>query len=171
MQGKILLALSISILLSLFSCKQIQKSSKTKQDKSTSAGNKKKAGKKEDIFAILERTPCFGTCPVYKLIIYPDGHAVYEGFQHVTHTGKYTTTFTKEELKAIADKAESINYFKLKNNYDSPVTDFPTTVTSLTINGKTKTISNRANAPAELREFEIYLEKLFKDKPLKKMAE
>ena len=169
MQGKILLALSISILLTLFSCKQIQKSSKTKQDKSTSAANKKKSEKdNKSIFAILERTPCFGTCPVYKLVIYPNGHATYEGIQHVTHIGKYTTTFTQEELKAIMDKAESINYFKLKNNYDSAVTDFPTTITSLTLKGKTKTISNRANGPAELKAFEIYLEKLFKEKSLKK---
>ena len=35
----------------------------------------------------LERTACFGTCPIYKLTVYGDGRVEYEGERFVTVTG------------------------------------------------------------------------------------
>ncbi len=33
----------------------------------------------KDVVITLERTQCFGSCPVYKLTVYGDGRVVYEG--------------------------------------------------------------------------------------------
>jgi hypothetical protein len=37
---------------------------------------------------------------------------------------------------------EEADYFNLKDDYNAPVTDLPTTITSLTLNGRSKTVSN-----------------------------
>ena len=59
------------------------------------------------------------------------------------------------------------DYFNLKDNYMAPVTDLPTTITSVTLDGQTKTISNyggcmeldRAEkAPQGLCDFEVKID-------------
>ena len=40
----------------------------------------------------LERTTCFGVCPVYTLTIYGDGRVVYEGTRFVRTEGERTAT-------------------------------------------------------------------------------
>ena len=35
---------------------------------------------KEHLFLSMERTPCFGKCPSYKIMIFNTGNVVYEGF-------------------------------------------------------------------------------------------
>ncbi|HEX8385044.1 MAG TPA: DUF6438 domain-containing protein, partial [Rubricoccaceae bacterium] len=36
---------------------------------------------------VLERTACYGTCPVYTVSAYADGRVVFEGREHVAHVG------------------------------------------------------------------------------------
>ena len=128
------------------------------------------AKENDTIFATLTRTPCFGTCPVYKLMIFKSGLALYEGSQHVEKTGRYLVYFSEEEMKNIEEKAKEIDYFGLKDEYDSPVTDFPTTYTSLRLNGKVKAISNRVSGPKGLTDYqklihEYLMQKEFKELP------
>ena len=129
------------------------------------------AKENDTIFATLTKTPCFGTCPVYKLMIFKSGLALYEGTQHVEKTGRYLVYFSEEELKTIEEKAQEINYFGLKDEYDSPVTDFPTTYTSLRLNGKVKTISNRVSGPKGLSDFEKLIHQYLMQKEFKELPQ
>ena len=129
------------------------------------------AKENDTIFATLTKTPCFGTCAVYKLMIFKSGLALYEGTQHVEKKGRYLVYFTEEELKAIEEKAKDINYFGLKDEYDSPVTDFPTTYTSLRLNGKVKTISNRVSSPKGLTDFEKLIHEYLMQKEFKELPQ
>jgi hypothetical protein len=96
----------------------------------------------------LERSPCFGTCPVYKLAIYSDGKVEYEGLEFVKKTGKAEGRITEDELKQLISEFEKIDYFNLADQYVSGSkkncpevwTDHPTAATSLNWNGKKKTV-------------------------------
>jgi len=95
----------------------------------------------------LERTPCFGTCPFYKLAIYEDGRVEYEGEDHVKHKGKAEGRITKAELEELIREFERIDYLNLADNYTSESkncpqtwTDHPSAVTSLNWQGKKKKI-------------------------------
>ncbi len=122
----------------------------------------------DSLFFSIERTPCYGRCAVYKVNIYLSGHATFEAIRNVTDKdGMYKTVFTKEEMKMISDKAEEIKYSEMENEYDSPVTDLPSVITSLNINGKRKTIKDRHHGPPELRQFEKFAEEIINGKEWK----
>ena len=41
----------------------------------------------KEVVITLERTACFGVCPVYKLTIYGDGRVLYDGIRFVRTEG------------------------------------------------------------------------------------
>lgn len=126
----------------------------------------------DSLFFSMERTPCYGKCPVYKVNIYRSGHASFEAIRNVADkNGIYKTTFTKEEMKMISDKAEEIKYFEMEIEYDSPVTDLPSVITSLNFNDKKKTIRDRHKGPPELRQFEKLAEEIINGKGWEKIGE
>ena len=65
----------------------------------------------------LERTPCFGTCPSYKLTIYDDGKVEYEGRDFVKRKGKAEGQITKAELEELIREFERIDYQNLADDY------------------------------------------------------
>lgn len=113
-----------------------------------------------DVVITLERTACFGTCPVYKLTIYGDGRVVYEGERFVNVTGTQNSQISQEKIKELVDEFYAINYFALKDKYDAPITDMPTTITSITIGGKTKKVVNYYGAPKKLDELENKIDEI-----------
>lgn len=122
---------------------------------------RKRADALDSIYASLKRTPCYGRCPIYEVSIYKSGYVVYNGNRFIEKTGLHRSRLTQEQLKQIAAKAEEIGYFELENNYDSPVTDFPTTITVLNLPGKPKKeIKDRVGAPESLKEYEKFLDNL-----------
>lgn len=97
----------------------------------------------------LERTPCYGTCPFYKLTIYEDGKVEYEGEDHVKQKGKAEGRITKAELEELIREFERIDYLNLADDYTSDSkncpqtwTDHPSAVTSLNWKGKKKRIAH-----------------------------
>ena len=121
-----------------------------------------------DLVITLQRTACFGTCPIYKLTVYGDGRVEYEGEQFVAVQGAQTATITPEQVKALATAFEQADYFNLPSNYSAPATDLPTTITSVIFKGQTKTIENYGGcfveidslnkAPQALCDFEILID-------------
>jgi hypothetical protein len=116
----------------------------------------------------LERTACFGVCPVYKLTIYEDGRVEYDGQQFVEVTGKQTAEITPEQVKELVSDFQNADYFDLEDEYVAPVTDIPSAITSITLDGKFKTVRNYGGcmedspvkAPEALCELEIKIDEL-----------
>lgn len=123
---------------------------------------KKIVSAKDDqfIFSTIERTPCKGTCPVYKLIIFKSGDAIYDGSDHVIHTGRFLVKFSKVDLEKISAKAKEVKYFSFKNEYPTKSGDFPATITSLRVNKKVKSTNNRAGSIKGLSDFENFIEQM-----------
>ena len=112
----------------------------------------------DSLLASIERTPCYGQCPMYKFSIYQSGYAVYEGKRFVEKLGKYETRINASVLEEIKTKAKAINYFDFKDEYPKTASDFPATKTSVVLDGKHKDIMDGTGAPSALKEFEKYLD-------------
>lgn len=130
----------------------------------------------DSLFFKMERTPCFGQCPVYSINIYQSGYAELEGRRFFDYVGTFKTRFSESEMVQIKEWANAANYWQLKHVYDAPVTDLPSTTTVLIIDKAANWVYNRMNAPDGLREFETNAEVLIKDKqwsalPAKKVIE
>ena len=91
----------------------------------------------------LERTACFGTCPIYTISIFENGDVVYNGEKFVTVTGEQKSQIDPETVKAMVAAFEKAGYFDWKEAYDTQmVTDLPSAITSVTHNGETHQINH-----------------------------
>ena len=112
----------------------------------------------------LERTPCFGTCPVYTVAISRSGAVRFSGKHHVAHTGRASATIPAARVDSLLAELDSAGYVGFADNYvmNSPAcgmyaTDSPTIITSVTRDGTTKTIRHDRGcsaAPQELSQLE-----------------
>ncbi|MFC2068385.1 DUF6438 domain-containing protein [Chloroflexota bacterium] len=118
----------------------------------------------KDVVITLERTACFGTCPVYKLTIYGDGRVIYEGMRFVKVEGTATTSISEDKIKQLIAEFQKIDYFSLKDSYEERnATDMPSAFTSLTVDGKTKATRHYHgdfNAPKKLTELENKIDQI-----------
>ncbi|OGO18690.1 MAG: hypothetical protein A2Z02_00150 [Chloroflexi bacterium RBG_16_48_7] len=110
------------------------------------------------ILITLERTPCFGTCPVYSLKISGNGAVVYDGKDHVKLKGVQETTISAGAVNQLVLEFENTGYFSLNDSYTKfEITDMPSANTSITIGRKTKSIKHYygdRSAPKQLTELE-----------------
>lgn len=118
----------------------------------------------DSLFLKLERTPCFGTCPVYSVSIYSSGMAHMLGKKFFDYEGEFTTRFTEDELVQLEKLALKYGYTSFDHVYDAPVTDLPSTITIIQSENLEHWVYNRMNGPEELRAFETEIETLVKDK-------
>jgi len=120
----------------------------------------------DSLVAYIERTRCFGICPVYSISVYRSGFVLYEGIDHTKPIGKYFTWMNRSALVGIGEKAQALGFFELNNEYKNPyLTDFPTVYVEVRYQGKIKRITHYdAEPPRNLVEMEDYLDGLFKDR-------
>ena len=118
----------------------------------------------KDTFLIYHRGACYGMCPIFDLVVYMDGSAVYEGKNFVDLIGFYQTKMDATDLQKITDQDNAICYFGLEEKYDNPkVTDLPTTRTGIRKDGKLKMVSNRYKGPGGLKIIDETIEKNIED--------
>jgi hypothetical protein len=117
----------------------------------------------------LERTACLGSCPVYKLSIYPDGSVVYDGKEYVRVKEVQHYQIGAAAVQELIAKFQAAHYFSFAPAYnhitmpdgtEMSVTDMPTTYTSLSLDGRTKKVENYVGAPQELRQLEDEVDRL-----------
>jgi hypothetical protein len=97
----------------------------------------------------LERTPCFGKCPVYRIAVSPTGTVTYEGKAHVRHLGVATAQIPAEQVDALLSDLDKAGYFSFASRYTSGepscgryATDSPSAITSVQLRGRTKRIEH-----------------------------
>ncbi len=163
--------LFISILIGMAGCHSAEKGQSTskKNAEKSSEQNQSTDNQKEktsNIFFSLEKTPCYGECPVYKFVIYQNGTAKYNGKQFVEKAGEFRSENVQKEKKAIADFAKKINYFELAGKYPKDKkapSDFSQTITYLSTQKKSHKVVNKGmGAPAKLKKFESYTDSILK---------
>ncbi len=81
---------------------------------------------------VVQRTWCYGRCPIDSLTLNADGSATYSGFENAPRRGFFKGTLEREKFSALSSFLESQNFFELKpqigeGNIDAP--DFLVSVT------------------------------------------
>ncbi len=112
----------------------------------------------------LERGPCYGPCPIYKLTIHGEGKVVYVGERFVQVEGKKTSLISKKKMRELVSEFEKTDYFALKNRYDrEDWTCNPSTITSIEIQGRKKRIYHYhgdCSAPEALTKLEDKIDEI-----------
>jgi hypothetical protein len=118
----------------------------------------------------LERTACFGRCPVYRLSISAGGIVRYEGKANVEHLGSAEETIPAARVDSLVEELRQRGYFGLAEAYvlDSPAcgrysTDSPSVITSVAAGGDHKQIRHDygcSDAPPELARLEARIDEV-----------
>lgn len=102
-----------------------------------------------DTLITLKRSACYGTCPDYTLTVSADGTVTFEGREYVKTKGVVKANLPPEKLRQLIALFDEAKYFSFKDKYQTEEdgcpevwTDYPSAVTSIRINGKSKTVSH-----------------------------
>ena len=125
----------------------VKQQTSTTMDKANDPANANVPIGADSVYFSLEHTPCFGTCPAYKIIINQDGSAVYLGRRFAAREGRYVGQVDAETMKQLYDKAVAVDFFAMEDKYDQPVTDLPSTIIRVHANGKDKQVIGRVGPP------------------------
>ena len=129
-----------------------------------SCGLTKKVNTSEiELIISLQRTACFGTCPIYKIEIFSDGSGIYSGIRFVENIGVTKFNLSETQLNLILTQAEAINFTNMKDEYSEPISDLPTTFIQI----KDKKIRDYTGAPKTLKNLENQIDQLYQ-KAIKK---
>ena len=95
--------------------------------KSVADGSKDSTAKSDTlkVIASIERTACYGRCPVYKAEIFKDASVTYTGRMNVEKLGEFKSKISPVQLDVLTKKAQEIGYMSLKESYDGNITDLP----------------------------------------------
>jgi hypothetical protein len=117
-----------------------------------------------DAVITLERTLCFGTCPAYKLTVHGNGVVIWEGKKFVKTTGKAEGSIGQEQFKQLVSEFDKVRYLSLNDSYTQVTfTDAPDVTTSITVDGKTKSVKHYlgdTSAPARLTALEDKIDEI-----------
>ncbi|HEX2249553.1 MAG TPA: DUF6438 domain-containing protein [Gemmatimonadales bacterium] len=118
----------------------------------------------------LERTACFGRCPVYRISVSPSGAVFYEGRAHVRHLGEATAQVPADSVRALLSELDRAGYFSFADRYAAAepscgryATDLPTVITTVRLKDRTKRIEHDYGcgaAPGALRVLERRIDKV-----------
>ena len=121
-----------------------------------------------DLVITLERTACFGTCPVYELTITGDGTVVYQGTDFVEVKGKQTASLDQAQVQELVSAFEQAHFYALQDTYTNyDVTDNPSAIISITYKGESKTVNHYygdKSAPQELYDLEAKIDEIVNSK-------
>jgi uncharacterized protein DUF6438 len=120
-----------------------------------------------DLVIALERTACRGTCPIYKLTVEGNGTVIYEGQDFVQVKGKQTASLSQAQIQDLVSVFEQAEFFTLTDYTHEDTTDSPSVITSITLNGKTKTVNHYygdKSAPQELFDLESKIDEITNSK-------
>jgi len=130
----------------------------------TGCKNTAEPATQEELVIKLERTACFGACPVYSLTIKGNGTVIYEGKDFVQTKGVQETTVGPDVINQLLLAFEESDYFSLNDSYTRfGKSDMPSVYTSISIGNHTKSVKHYlgdSSAPENLIELENKIDEI-----------
>ncbi len=132
----------------------------------------------ETVTISMKRTACLGPCPEYEVHINGDGSVAYNGGQHTAQKGVDRFQVSRETVEELVDSFYAKGFWEMEDRYDGgaavvteqdngssmmmkkKLPDLPTTMTTIKVGDKGKTVTNYQDAPAALKELEAAIDKL-----------
>jgi ankyrin repeat protein len=87
----------------------------------------------------LQRSGCMGSCPSYSVTIATTG-IFFKGGGNVVAQGKHRDTVNPAEVRDLGRRFVNADFYSMNSEYSASVTDCPTYVLSITIDGQSKKI-------------------------------
>jgi hypothetical protein len=144
------------LLIGLLACKSKEKTQvKTAQNAEKSASL--------DDFVSLDRTACFGTCPIYQIKIFRDGKVLYFGKRYVENEGTFQAQMDKEPLNALFSEINSLNWESFPTEAPMDNVDFPQFRLEVKLGDFQKTIRGNTRADESLIKLSKKIDALFED--------
>lgn len=143
MRKNIISFVAVSALI-FSACAQQKKttaSAKATNTKTTSNGIEK---------IVMERTPCFGTCPSYRFELNKNGKAIFTSWHYTTYEGVYEKQYEPAKVADLFKQFESYKVDTCSNNYESMLQDMPGINFHFTYKGKESSIMNAHFGPGFL---------------------
>jgi len=116
------------------------------------------------VMVTLERTACYGRCPIYKVTVLRDGTVRWEGERFVKTTGKATAKLPATAMSELAKAFARAGFFALQDKYERyDVTDNPSAIVSFDDGARKKTIRHYygdTSAPKGLYELEERIDQI-----------
>ncbi len=118
----------------------------------------------------MERTPCFGRCPIYDIKLYENGLLVYNAKKFADTAGCFYRVLSKQEINAVKEKFNNSVFFQLANQYPEDKrtpTDLPSCILFYNNGTAQKTITDkRWETPETLTTLEKTVDSLVTSKIL-----
>jgi len=103
----------------------------------------------DDTVIVLQRGNCEGGCPVYRVVIFADGDVIWQGRARVARLGVVQSRIERDQVRDLLRRFQAMDYVHLENIYgfrgpgcSSMKPDMPTTVTSLSSGGMSRTLTH-----------------------------
>ena len=120
------------------------------------------------LIASLDRGPCQGRCPVYRVELYGSGRVKFDGKQHVASTGVRDGTATSSGVQSFMRAVAASQFATVDTSFvmgsaacGSYVTDLPMMTLSIKVGSRMKSVQydiGCRNAPKFLRTLEAQLD-------------
>jgi hypothetical protein len=88
----------------------------------------------------LQRTACFGFCPVYRVTITGDGAVTYVGQAYVNVVGERRADIPRADVQRLLQRFDDVNFDQLRDSYRAQVSDLPTFTVTLERHGRRKSV-------------------------------
>jgi hypothetical protein len=97
----------------------------------------------------LERGPCFGTCPVYKVSLEGSGAVLFEGRRFVADSGVSTSSVPAERIDSLVTTITAAGFFDFADRYaagepdcERYATDLPSAIIEVRAGGREKRVEH-----------------------------
>jgi hypothetical protein len=111
-----------------------------------------------DVSITLERSGCYGTCPVYSVTLSTKDGIGFWGRSYVAEKGGHSVPADPEKIRALAREFVAADFYSMDEEYIAHVTDLPTTEISISIDGHKKKVVDYQGAwvgmPAVIKDLE-----------------
>lgn len=119
----------------------------------------------------LQKTSCYGACPVFTLDIYSNCKVNLKAEKFLElGDGIFTSKLSKSQLDELINVFQSNNYFELNELYQSKALDLPTTYFFFSDTSASKTIEVYGDWPEELILIDKHLMRLIGELNWKKRS-
>lgn len=98
----------------------------------------------------MDRTACFGRCPVYTIELMSNGAIYYEGKKNTEFIGKREAKISVTQMQKFMKTISGYKLLSLQNVYKPIAADLPRLNFTFTVNGKAKSIKNGESGPKYL---------------------
>ena len=124
-----------------------------------------------DTLLLYKKTPCFGACPVFTVVVKMDGEVYFTGVKNTLFEGTQSTNWRAEQLEVIDRKMRELDFYHAPKSFDNPaVTDLPSMYIGYTKGDNLKTVKCRYQYPNGYKDLSAWLDEQIKTSTWKSLT-